>query len=84
MGTPNEEIWPGVSQLPDYKPTFPQWSAQDLAAAVPNLDVAGVDFLHVRYGAMRVVTVDLTYFSYRYLEHLTVRYRPADFREEGS
>ena len=23
LGTPNEELWPGVSKLPDYKPTFP-------------------------------------------------------------
>ncbi|KAJ9100068.1 hypothetical protein QFC19_005748 [Naganishia cerealis] len=38
LGTPNEEIWPGVSQLPDYKPTFPQWTAVDLARAVPSLD----------------------------------------------
>ena len=48
LGTPNEESWPGVSQLPDYKPSFPQWSAQDLARHVPHLDPAGLDFLHVR------------------------------------
>merc|ERR1719223_283861 len=29
-GTPNEELWPGVSSLPDYKPTFPNWSGQAL------------------------------------------------------
>ena len=23
LGTPDEETWPGVSKLPDYKPTFP-------------------------------------------------------------
>lgn len=23
LGTPDEEMWPGVSKLPDYKPTFP-------------------------------------------------------------
>ena len=26
LGTPNEELWPGVSKLPDYKPTFPNVS----------------------------------------------------------
>jgi cyclin-dependent kinase len=48
LGTPNDESWPGVKQLPDYKPTFPQWSAQNLAEQVPYLDAAGNDFLKVR------------------------------------
>jgi serine/threonine protein kinase len=25
LGTPNEKIWPGVSQLPDYKTVWPSW-----------------------------------------------------------
>mmetsp|Transcript_38374 Transcript_38374/g.105706 ORF Transcript_38374/g.105706 Transcript_38374/m.105706 type:complete len:315 (-) Transcript_38374:83-1027(-) len=25
LGTPSEDVWPGVSQLPDFKPTFPRW-----------------------------------------------------------
>jgi len=45
MGTPNEENWPGVSQLPDYKPTFPQWSQQDLNRILPQLDEAALDML---------------------------------------
>jgi len=45
LGTPNEEIWPGVSSLPDYKPTFPQWSRQDLSRIVPTLDEVGLDML---------------------------------------
>eukprot|EP00961_Rhodomonas_salina_P180871 2441221-Rhodomonas_salina.1 len=31
FGTPNEELWPGVTQLPDYKPTFPHWNAKPLS-----------------------------------------------------
>jgi len=46
LGTPNEEVWPGISQLPDYKPTFPQWSAQSLAQHIASLDPAGLDLLH--------------------------------------
>jgi len=30
LGTPNEQIWPGVSKLPDYKPTFPKWPVQGM------------------------------------------------------
>ena len=48
LGTPNDEIWPGVSQLPDYKPSFPHWSPQDLSEHVPGLDEEGLDILKVR------------------------------------
>ncbi|KAF8907028.1 kinase-like domain-containing protein [Gymnopilus junonius] len=45
LGTPNEDVWPGVSGLPDYKPTFPQWSRQDITRFVPALDENGLDML---------------------------------------
>jgi len=45
LGTPTEEIWPGVIQLPDYKPSFPSWSRQDLSKIVSALDPEGLDFL---------------------------------------
>ncbi|KAF8628971.1 hypothetical protein AX15_003611 [Amanita polypyramis BW_CC] len=45
LGTPNEQTWPGVSILPDYKTTFPQWSRQDLQRIVPTLDDTGIDML---------------------------------------
>ena len=34
-----------MSQLPDYKPTFPQWSGADLASQVPSLDAQGVELI---------------------------------------
>ncbi|OSD02282.1 Pkinase-domain-containing protein [Trametes coccinea BRFM310] len=45
LGTPNTEIWPGVQDLPDYKPSFPHWSPQDLQDHVPILDPDGIDLL---------------------------------------
>jgi len=45
LGTPNEDVWPGVSTLPDYKTTFPQWSRKDVGEAVPQLDSQGLDLL---------------------------------------
>ena len=45
MGTPNEDKWPGVSQLPDYKPTFPQWPGADLASHLPSLEPQGVELI---------------------------------------
>ena len=31
LGTPGDELWPGVIDLPDWQPGFPQWQPQDLA-----------------------------------------------------
>ncbi|CAM8966610.1 unnamed protein product [Rhodiola kirilowii] len=45
LGTPNEETWPGVNSMPDFKSAFPKWPAKDLATVVPNLDPAGLDLL---------------------------------------
>ncbi|CAO3615691.1 unnamed protein product [Cunninghamella blakesleeana] len=30
LGTPTEDMWPGVSALPDYNTTFPPWSPSNL------------------------------------------------------
>ncbi|TMW69717.1 hypothetical protein Poli38472_001873 [Pythium oligandrum] len=45
LGTPDENSWPGVSNLPDYKTTFPKWRPQQLAKVVPGLDHVGLDLL---------------------------------------
>jgi len=47
LGTPNEKVWPGVSELPEFKATFPSWSAQPLKKIIPQLanDPAGLDLL---------------------------------------
>jgi serine/threonine protein kinase len=45
LGTPTEDSFPGVSNFPDYKPTFPKWRSQALARLVPSLDENGLDLL---------------------------------------
>ncbi|XP_061370454.1 cell division control protein 2 homolog isoform X1 [Gastrolobium bilobum] len=45
LGTPNEDTWPGVTSLPDFKSTFPKWPPKDLATVVPNLEPAGLNLL---------------------------------------
>ena len=47
LTTPTEETWPGVSNLPDYKPTFPCWKTNQLHTAVKQLDNVGLDLLQV-------------------------------------
>lgn len=46
MGTPNEEVWPGVSKLVNWH-EYPQWSPKPLSSAVPGLDEAGRSLLSV-------------------------------------
>ncbi|XP_019613562.1 PREDICTED: cyclin-dependent kinase 2-like [Branchiostoma belcheri] len=43
LGTPDETTWPGVSQLPDYKPTFPRWPRQDLSKLFASLEPEGTE-----------------------------------------
>jgi len=46
LGTPNESIWPGISQLPQYKPIGPRWKKKDLRKELDDkLDVDGIDLL---------------------------------------
>ena len=47
LGTPTEEVWPGVTTLPDYGASFPRWPAKSLAKVFPMLDAAGVDLMEV-------------------------------------
>eukprot|EP00111_Clytia_hemisphaerica_P022659 TCONS_00066670-protein len=45
LGTPNEKLWPGVTQLKDYKSDFPKWNPKDLSEVLPELDDDGIDLL---------------------------------------
>eukprot|EP00475_Leptophrys_vorax_P010887 TRINITY_DN17447_c0_g3_i1.p1 TRINITY_DN17447_c0_g3~~TRINITY_DN17447_c0_g3_i1.p1 ORF type:complete len:362 (+),score=110.70 TRINITY_DN17447_c0_g3_i1:99-1088(+) len=45
LGTPDEDVWRGISSLRDYKTDFPRWSSRPLSSIVPTLDPAGLDLL---------------------------------------
>jgi len=45
LRTPTEEIWPGVTSLPDYKSTFPCWTTNQLVNQVKNINEKGLDLL---------------------------------------
>lgn len=47
LGTPNEDIWPGVTSLQDWNPAFPIWPAVQINKLVPDLDDEGQDLLEV-------------------------------------
>mmetsp|Transcript_5092 Transcript_5092/g.15237 ORF Transcript_5092/g.15237 Transcript_5092/m.15237 type:complete len:308 (+) Transcript_5092:260-1183(+) len=52
LGTPTNETWPGVSELPDYKNTFPKWPTRHIRETVTALDDVGLDLL------MRMLTYE--------------------------
>lgn len=47
LGTPNNDVWPDVESLQDYKNTFPKWKPGSLGTHVQNLDEDGLDLLSV-------------------------------------
>ncbi len=46
LGTPTEEVWPGVNKLRDWH-EYPHWQPQSISRVVPDLDPQGVDLLSV-------------------------------------
>lgn len=45
LGTPDENTWNGVTDLPNYKLTFPKWKSVNLQSLNTHLDDFGVDLL---------------------------------------
>ncbi|TPX66751.1 hypothetical protein SpCBS45565_g04307 [Spizellomyces sp. 'palustris'] len=45
LGTPTDEVWPRVSELPEYKPNWPIYQGQVLSSKIPNMDWMGYDLL---------------------------------------
>jgi cyclin-dependent kinase len=45
LGTPDENTWPGVTSLPDFKTSFPKWRREAVAKHVPTLEPAGIELI---------------------------------------
>ena len=45
FGTPNEKTWPGITKLPEFKLTFPQFKGKGISAYNKNIDSVGLDLL---------------------------------------
>jgi cyclin-dependent kinase 2 len=50
LGTPSDETWQGIGELPDFKGTFPQWKVpnpfENLKKMCINMDETAVDLLY--------------------------------------
>ncbi|KAL1435970.1 hypothetical protein MTO96_010732 [Rhipicephalus appendiculatus] len=45
LGTPTVDTWPEVTQLPNFKPSFPKWKKNIVAELLPEADSEAVDLL---------------------------------------
>eukprot|EP00594_Rhizosolenia_setigera_P005081 CAMPEP_0178949610 /NCGR_PEP_ID=MMETSP0789-20121207/6150_1 /TAXON_ID=3005 /ORGANISM="Rhizosolenia setigera, Strain CCMP 1694" /LENGTH=298 /DNA_ID=CAMNT_0020630159 /DNA_START=71 /DNA_END=967 /DNA_ORIENTATION=+ len=46
LGTPTDDIWPGVTSLPDWNPAFPKWVKSNYSRTLlDNLEPMGIDLL---------------------------------------
>ncbi|KAL1452524.1 hypothetical protein WDU94_006747, partial [Cyamophila willieti] len=43
LGTPHEDVWPGVSKLPIYKTDFPEWRPKKITEILPLADPLALD-----------------------------------------
>ena len=46
LGTPNNDIFPGVTDLPYYNPAFPRWAPRNFPDLFPGCDPLAIDLLH--------------------------------------
>ncbi|KAG5982905.1 Cell division control protein 2 [Claviceps digitariae] len=47
LGTPDEEVWPGVTSYPDFKSSFPKWKRDYRQPLCQNLDAKGLELLEM-------------------------------------
>lgn len=47
LGTPTEDVWPGVTSYPDFKSSFPKWNRDFSQPLCQNLDRHGLDLLEM-------------------------------------
>eukprot|EP00090_Calanus_glacialis_P001785 TRINITY_DN11317_c0_g1_i1.p1 TRINITY_DN11317_c0_g1~~TRINITY_DN11317_c0_g1_i1.p1 ORF type:complete len:316 (-),score=110.44 TRINITY_DN11317_c0_g1_i1:136-1083(-) len=45
LTTPTEETWPGVTSLPDFKPSFPNWNTNNLSTTMKDCCPMALDLL---------------------------------------
>lgn len=74
LGTPDDNSWPGVTEFPEYKSSFPKWDPQDINKIIPNLDADGCDLLLklLTYAPNRRISAKFA-ISHRYFNDVTIQ-----------
>jgi cyclin-dependent kinase 2 len=74
LGTPNETVWPGIGQFPDYKATFPQWLRQDIVKIVSPMEPDAIDLLikMLIYDPNQRITAKKA-LSHRYFKDVSIK-----------
>ncbi|KAF7264079.1 cyclin-dependent kinase 1 [Rhynchophorus ferrugineus] len=77
LRTPTEEIWKGVSTLPEYKAIFPNWTGYTLAKQVKALDEDGIDLLSkmLIYDPSKRISAKAV-VSHPYFKNLDLKVKP--------
>jgi len=47
LGTPTDDVWPGVTSYPDFKSSFPKWIRDETQPICTNLGDVGLDLLEM-------------------------------------
>lgn len=69
LGTPRNEIWPGVERFNFFQSAFPKWPGKHLSRCLPHMDGQGVDLfsLMLRFDPIKRITcreaMDHPYFD---------------------
>ena len=45
LGTPDENVWPGVNSLKDFKQTFPKFRGKKWQEVIGNVDPQAIDLI---------------------------------------
>jgi hypothetical protein len=56
LGTPNEEVWPGVGKLLNWY-EYHQFNVSKLFSVIPSLDANGIDLLEISHPSCAFVVL---------------------------
>lgn len=88
LGTPNDKVWPGVTQLPDFRAIFPKWDPQSLPNAIEkHPDRLLTDFFKVRNKMLSDLDAKIIRNQNLHYSHLAIddsRSAPKNFCKDGN
>jgi serine/threonine protein kinase len=78
LGTPTEDRWPGVSELPGFKKTFQKWNRRPLSEVIPGADPLGIDLIEkmLEYDPVKRISAKRA-LDHPYIDDLTASVKDA-------